>query len=158
MTPDDGIPRHDRATLRDLASRVAEAAALPEQAEKARLWAALNALRPERPMVFLNPQGGWRELVTEQDLRCEHPTARAYERQLRMKLFQHEHIPDDFPITGTLDVGWSIRVSGFGVEEHHERTDPLGAYHIDPPTKTPADFAKLMAELPAFAHAAGRTM
>ena len=137
------MPSTDRALLRDLAWRVAEAAALPEQAEKARLWAALNALRPERPMISLNPQGGWRELLTERDLRCEDPTARAYEYALRVKLFRHAHIPDDLPITGTFDVGWHIRVSGFGVEEHQESTDPLGAYRIAPPIQTPADFAKL---------------
>ena len=39
----------DVSILRELAGRVAEAAALPMQKERLRLWTALNELRPIRP-------------------------------------------------------------------------------------------------------------
>ena len=45
------IPNRDRSILRDLAQRVAEIAARPEQAEKARLWTVCNDLRPERAIT-----------------------------------------------------------------------------------------------------------
>ena len=42
----------DIETVRELARKVAEIAALPEQAEKIRLWKKLNSLNPERPMLM----------------------------------------------------------------------------------------------------------
>lgn len=44
----------DRDVLRALAAEVAEIAALPVHAEKARLWTKLNDLEAERPMVWIN--------------------------------------------------------------------------------------------------------
>ena len=46
------ISQKDRTIIRDLACRVAEIAAQPEQAEKIRLWKACNDLKPERAMVL----------------------------------------------------------------------------------------------------------
>ena len=43
----------DRTTLRDLATRLAEIAALPVQQEKAALWRRLNRLERTRPLVLL---------------------------------------------------------------------------------------------------------
>lgn len=53
----------DRAILRSLAHRAAGIAALPIQAELTRLWMDFDSLRPHRPMVITDPQGGWPELA-----------------------------------------------------------------------------------------------
>ena len=70
----DGAPigAGDRQLLRDLAKRVADVAALPIQAERVRLWQALNQRRPERAMVLAQTGNTLREA----DLQCEDPTCR----------------------------------------------------------------------------------
>lgn len=140
----DSLPHVDpreRDTLRHLARRVAEISALPVQAEKARLWRCLNAMRPERPMVLADPHNGWRELIPQSSLVCE--GLWAYELSLRRKIYRHEHIHDDYPITATLDVPWAINVGDYGLKETQTRTADWGSYRWDPPIKTEADGERL---------------
>jgi len=127
---------------------VAEIAALPQQAEKARLWTACNDLKPERAMVFARPQGGWSELEPAwASLQCEDEALRRFESQLRRKIIYHEHIHDDYPIAGTFDVG--VRVRGGGYDDYGlalQRTtsgEERGAYHIEPVIHSEKDLEKL---------------
>lgn len=108
---------NDYEILRDLASAVAEAAALPIQAEKRRLWRKLNALNPERPMVMID-QVCWHEMNFDGSLtlQCTQPRLRHYERTLRRILFQWKHFPVDRPVEATLDVPMAIEDSGFGIK------------------------------------------
>lgn len=131
----------DRQLLRDLAKQVADIASLPIQAERARLWQDLNSLRPRRPMVSANPQNGWAELLPESAMRCDN--LRWLERELRTKIFRHEHIPDDHPITDTIFVGAAVCRTDFGIDSDLVRTEERGAYRIDAVIKTPADFARM---------------
>jgi hypothetical protein len=133
----------ERGLVRELALRVAEAAALPVQAERERMWRGLNALHPDRAMVLLDPQNGWEDLVPEDSLRCADLELRGVERQLRRKLFRAECIPDDCPITAAFDVGWKIDATGWGVEETYARTSARGAFGWDPPLKSTADLQRL---------------
>ncbi|MBM3187402.1 MAG: hypothetical protein FJZ90_01620 [Chloroflexi bacterium] len=139
------ITADDRRVLRELARRVAEIAALPIQAERARLWKALNSLRPERAMVLTTPEEGWHELMSQDDLRCEDALCRQWEWNLRWKIYRHEHIHDDYPCTGFFDVAWVVELSNYGVEEAriYGEVKGFGAYKVDPPIKEPADMAKL---------------
>jgi len=141
------VTRQDRAVLRDLAHRIADAASLLEQAEKVRLWTACNDLQPERAMVLANPQGGWAD-IDEAWLRCEcDPSLHWIEETLRRRLIQHEHIPDDQPIFATFNV--PLQVTGAGYEDYGlalrtTRTDvPQGAYHIDPVITSEQDLERL---------------
>ncbi len=135
------IGHEDRRVLRELAKRVAEIAALPIQAERARLWRELNRHRPERAMVLA--QTGC--LVPEADLQCEEPMCRQLEWGLRWKLYRHEHIHDDYPCTGFLDIRCAVDVSDYGVAEEriYGEIDGFGAYKVNPPIKSPEDFEKL---------------
>ena len=133
----------DREVLRRLASRVAEIAALPIQAERARLIKGLNHLKPERPVVLAFPEGGWRELVTEADLVCRDELARTWERHLRSTIFHHQHIGDDRPILPWMNIRPVIKDSGYGLTETRERTAEVGAMHWDAPVKSREDFLKL---------------
>jgi hypothetical protein len=137
------VSERDRRLVRDLARRIAEAAALPIQQEKIRLWKRLNSLQPERPMVLLNPQNGWVDLVSEEDLRCGSPELRDIELTLRQALFRHESIHDDYPITADWDVGWAIDRGDYGVSETYTYTEARSVFHWDPPIKTPQDLRKL---------------
>jgi hypothetical protein len=142
------ISARDRGLLRELAKRVAEIAARPEEAEKARLWRVCNDLRPERAMVFANPQNGWPELHAKWlTLRCEDELARGFEWPLRLKLLRTEHIPDDFPLLPTFDV--DLPVHGAGYEDYGLRMEVTrtagegGAYHIVPDIKDERDLKRL---------------
>lgn len=118
---------HDMRILRDLASRVAEIAALPIQEEKRRLWRALNGLRPERPMVMID-QVCWNEMNVNDELtlRCEDEECRAYEQQLRRTLYQWQHFPVDMVVEPYIEVRKAVVNTGFGLQADDETvaTDP----------------------------------
>lgn len=142
------ISANDRVLIRDLAKRIAEIANQPDQAEKARLWKTCNDLKPERPMVHMDPQGGWPELVAAWlHLECEGAWARGVEQQLRNKILRHEHLPDDYPITGRYQVDVDILNSGYddyGIKLEVQRPgEQRGAYHIIKMIETDEDFTKL---------------
>jgi hypothetical protein len=73
--------RRDRTTLRTLAARFRELAALPVMMKRRRQWTALKDLQPERPMVLfetslLENYVDARELVcTDPELRADGPAA-----------------------------------------------------------------------------------
>lgn len=138
----------DLRLLRDLAKRVLEIARLPEQAEKARLWKSCNDLKPVRPMVFMDPQGGWPELLDAwMHLECTSDWARGVEQNLRTKILRHEHMPDDFPITDRYPVNIDILNSGYddyGIKLEVQRSaEKRGAYHIIEMIKSEEDLGKL---------------
>ncbi|MBI2505119.1 MAG: hypothetical protein HYW07_18020 [Candidatus Latescibacteria bacterium] len=135
------ISTEDRLILRELAQQVAAVAALPIQAERIRLWQALNRCQPERPMVLAQTGG----LMSESLLRCTDPLGRQWESALRWKLFCHEFIHDDYPCTATLDVRHAIEVSDYGLKEGriYGDVDGYGAYRIDPPIVELADFDRI---------------
>ena len=137
------IARADRDTLRQLASRVAEAAALPVQQQRAALVKDLNELHPRRPVVLAFPEGGWRDLVPDDTLRCSDPLLRQWEQTLRGTVFRHEHIGDDYPITADFNLRPVVDIGDFGLRETRHKTEEQGSYHWDPPVKTPQDFARL---------------
>jgi hypothetical protein len=138
----------ERRILRGLAHQVAEIGALPEQAERIRLWTACNDLEPERAVVFADPQNGWSELDRAWlRLECEDATLREFEFALRRKIIRHQHINDDFPILPTLAI--PIKVTGDGYDDYGlalgvTRPDqPGGAYQIDPVIGTEGDIDRL---------------
>ncbi len=135
--------QHERQVLRQLAARVAEIAALPIQAERARLWQAMNSLRPERPLVLANPENGWCELLPDSGLECQHPLLRSWESSLRRLLYRHQFIHDDWPITPFFNISWVVEVGGYGLQEIQFRTEERGSYTWDAPIKSLADLDKL---------------
>jgi hypothetical protein len=137
MTEPQKVSDKERQVIRDVAKRIAEIAAMPEQAEKVRLWTACNDLRPERAMVYADPQGGWEDCNNAWvRLECESDDARWLESCLRNRLVRHEHIPDDFPILDTFTV--PMEASGDGYNDYGfdlvttDSTEAGGAYHIEP--------------------------
>lgn len=106
----------DLNILRELIAQTAEIAALPVQEEKRRLWRALNALRPERPMVMVD-QVCWNEMNVNDELtlRCEDPECRRYEGGLRRTLYQWRHFRVDMVVEPFLRVPLAVTNTGFGV-------------------------------------------
>jgi len=91
----DVISAKDKEVLRGLAARVAELAALPEQKDKRDLWYRHNALEATRPVIFCDPEGGWQEIIREENLVCEGERARQWEFRLRQEVFWGESMGDD---------------------------------------------------------------
>jgi hypothetical protein len=141
---------NDITLLRQLAARYAEIAALPIQAEKRRLWTEHFSLRRTR-VPILASYGMWnvwcRDVFGNAHLQCEDPFYRDFERDLRMRIFQHEVVGDD-----SIQEPWiTLRASVagewgrlWGVEEHMQHAGVEGgAAAYDPPLKSWEDVAKL---------------
>jgi hypothetical protein len=116
----------DTEVLRELASELAEIAALPVHQEKARLWQKLNDLESRRPMVWIN-EICWHEMNVDGELTLvtEHPWARDQERELRRTLYQWRHLPGDMIISGYLTCPLAVHSTDFGIIEDVDvvRTD-----------------------------------
>jgi hypothetical protein len=108
----------DKAVLRDLTQRYAAYEASDENREKIRLGKALNALRAERPMVRVEPEGGWDEILPESALACTSPLTRDWEKKLRQDLFQVHNLKDDKALKPFFAVPLSFQSGDFGVTIH----------------------------------------
>ena len=65
------ISDSDKEVLRGLAEQVAAIAEAPIQAEKRELWRSHNDLEPTRPLVFCDPENGWNEIITVDQIQCK---------------------------------------------------------------------------------------
>jgi hypothetical protein len=95
----------DKRLLQDLAKQVAEVASLPIMAERREMWKRHNHLERPRPMILVFPEGSWRELLPQSELKCEDENARRMEWNLRHRLYYHEHFYDDTVI----EKEWVVR-------------------------------------------------
>ena len=147
----------DRTVIRDLARRVADVAALPIQRRRIHAWKRHNALKGERPMILIFPEGAWRELLPEATLRCESADARGIEYALRIRLYEHEHFRQDKPVEAEWTVQKHIRSTGWGLEaQWHFSDQATGARTFDPIIHSPADLKKLRAPRISVDEAASR--
>lgn len=91
------IDQKERGIIRDLASRLAELAALPVMEERRKLWYAHNDLQTDQPVIDCSPEGAWREVVTPESLVCQSEAMREIEWTLRARIYRAEQINDDVP-------------------------------------------------------------
>jgi len=125
----------DRQILRDLARRVAEIAATPEQQRKRAQALAINQLTARRPSVLVIPEGAWKEVIRPEMLECRDQTCQKWEWLLRERILYHEWIGDDTPLSDLLLVGAVGKLTDWGVTITNEKTESHGSYHWDPPLK-----------------------
>ena len=139
------IPAADRQILRDVARRVKEAAALPIQDERRRLWKQHNSLQPCRPLMLVFPEGSSGELLQANALECTDAAARNLEWQLRFRLYHQEHFAADTVIEADWVVEKVVRDTGWGLEAQHDAAPEgsRGAWHFHPVLTSPADLKKL---------------
>lgn len=144
------IETHERDVLRRLAERYAAIAALPIQNEKRKLWTDHFGLKPTR-VPILATYGMWnvwcREVFSDARMECRDAFYRNFERDLKMRIFQHEVVGDDviqepwLPLGAAVKGGWGTL---WGVEETmHGSGVEGGAAAYDPPLKCWDDTAKL---------------
>ncbi len=161
MSKAPALANKDKQILRDLASRTAEAAALPVQEEKRELWRKLNGCRPERPMVMID-QVCWNELSGDEELtlQCADEECRGYEQRFRRILYQWNHFPVDMVVEPVFHIPNAIHNSGFGItrEEDTVATDennPVVAHSYKNQLETDEDLEKI--RMPEITHDASET-
>ncbi|OGV56924.1 MAG: hypothetical protein A2X49_02095 [Lentisphaerae bacterium GWF2_52_8] len=135
----------DKATLRELAKRVAEIAAAPEQTRKANLWKEHNDLKSGAPLILVFPEGSWREIMPDGALLCSDERCRGIELNLRRRIYYQENLRDDNVIDGEYRVPFRLEYTGWGLEPKRVHPDgaPLGADHFVPVLESRDDLEKL---------------
>ncbi len=138
------LPASDRAILRDLASRVAEIAALPVMAERREMWKRHNRLERVRPMLLVFPEGAWAELMPVHSMTCESRFARRIEWQLRSRIYAHENFRDDSVVEAEWVVQKAISTTGWGLQQQQiESSEARGSWAFDPVINDPSDLKRL---------------
>jgi hypothetical protein len=112
------ISGRDKEILRSLARQKAEISALPVQAENRRQWTALNDLKPERPMVWIN-EVCWHEMDVDDELTliCQGDWAREQECALRRELYQWRHLRGDMVVNPWIECPLAFHSTDFGIIE-----------------------------------------
>ena len=110
------LTAQERDILRGLVARYMEAATLPAQDEKKRLWKTLNRSRMERPMVTID-QLPWNELACDAlTPRISDPYWRHVENVLRQTLYKWEHFPVDMVLDPFIAIPKALRHTGYGIQ------------------------------------------
>lgn len=137
------INTHDRSVLRFLAERVAELSTRPIEEKKKQLWFKHNALEATRPLVFCDPENGWNEIITSDQLQCHGELARGWEMSLRKEIFWAESMGDDRVTERYFNVPYTYTITDWGMHETRIGGIGGGAYRWDAPLTDYADFDKL---------------
>ena len=138
------LPEKERRLLRALAEELRTAAEADVQKERISLWYAHNDLTAgTRPLVFCDPEGGWREIVREADLLCETEQGRSIERELRIRNF-YAIMKHDRVDSAVWRVGYAHSNSGWGLMPDMHRRSPNGAASWTAPIR---DYAEDMKRL-----------
>lgn len=134
----------ERTVLRELAKQVAQAAALPIMNTRRRLWKNFNALKPERPMILVYPEGSWNEIKANWQFQCTSQAAKSAEDHLRMVLWTHQHMDTDHVVEAEFNVHKAIHSTGWGLESKwHSSEQSKGAGTFDPVLHTSDDLKKM---------------
>lgn len=120
----------EQETLRALANTVAEIAARPEMTSKAQLWTAHNDLQTAQPLVFIDPENGWNEIIHASTLVCEDPLARVWEMFLKKQIYWANKLRDDKVIEPNFDVPYVYSDTGWGVQLDKIGHEPGKAYIV----------------------------
>lgn len=102
--------------LKGLANKVAGFAMREGEKEKAKLWTAHNDLKTSQPLVFIDPENGWGEIITSESLECEHQLAREWEFSLKIRIYHAEYLKDDMVIDDYFNVGYVYETDGWGID------------------------------------------
>jgi len=103
------MKKQDINIIRELASQVAEIAALSKQEQTRNLWRAVNRLKPDRPTVMID-QVCWNEMNVDDELtlRCQDEKLREWECYLRRTLYTWKHMPADYVVDDFIRVPKAI--------------------------------------------------
>jgi hypothetical protein len=130
------ISPDDKVILRKLSEEVAQIAASDEMKEVCALWKSHNALQTARPLVFCDPENGWNEIITENQMECKGKLARRWEMDLRKEIFWAKEMGDDKPLEPFFEVSYTVAADDWGMETVFHKTDTQnGSQSWDAPVK-----------------------
>ncbi len=121
---------NEREYLRELAKKQLEYAMLPTTQQKIKRWYDHNRLKGEQPMVVMEVQSFWGEILPE--MKCSDPKMREIERKLQQSITAHELIDDDRVIPDFFPVEVVINRKMWQQEVGRTYADDGLGYHIDP--------------------------
>ncbi len=130
----------DREILRRLAREMAQLAARPIEEQKRDLWYRHNTLQETRPVVFCDPENGWNEIITDDQVECTGQLARGWEMFLRKEIYWADSMGDDKVVDAVFNVSHVYEESDWGMHEKVEKVASHGSYRWDSPLK---DLTKL---------------
>ncbi len=133
----------ERGVLRRLAGEVASLAAHPIEEKKRDLWRRHNALERTRPVVFCDPENGWKEIIPASQLECENALACQWEMRLRKEIFWGQEMRDDYTIEPYFDVSLIHGGVDWGLKETRIGGQDGGAFRWDSPVKSEEDLDKV---------------
>ena len=134
----------DREILRKYARQVAFLADEPVQEERRTLWLRNRSLKETRPLIFIDPEYAWYEILPHTMLECKSDLARIWEMRLRKEIWWQEHIQDDRVLTKDFPVCHVFSRTGMGISQHTTKSAQAdGAYAIDAVLKDWDDLGKL---------------
>ena len=141
---DAKITDEEKEVLRRLAGKVAELADRKIEQEKRLLWTKHNDLGAQtRPLVFCDPENGWDEIITTEQMQCHGKLARQWEYRLRKELFWAESMCDDRVVEPSFDIMDIYTRTDWGLREVYHGGEQGGAKSWDSPIKDLDDISQL---------------
>ncbi|MHC4353837.1 MAG: hypothetical protein ACYS0H_14095, partial [Planctomycetota bacterium] len=137
---------HEKDTLRRLAEKKAEIAALPIHARKREMWTKMNRLEVTKPMLWMNERP-WHELGIYKQCECKNKFAYFIEQKLRKEIYQWQHMPLDNVVENRVECPMAVSDTGFGIEEvseeRHVNDGTIYSHGFIPQIEEPADIEKI---------------
>lgn len=145
------IPQTDITILRELAHQVAYLASQPDNLAKRTRWTNLTDLRAtDRPatLIHLWPLAWSEALPDAQHLRCQHETARLYERDMRQRIWSVTTLRDDTVIEPIIRYPHCVEITPYKdliVEKQYAAGDHArtGAARFIPVIRQRADIERI---------------
>ena len=109
---------HDKEILRELARRLRALAERPEEAAKMQLWRDHNDLKDTRPMIYVDLENGWNELLPQEfTCQCEGEMAQEWEMWLHKELIYGEKMKDDKPLEAKFYLPYQAHDTRWGIDK-----------------------------------------
>lgn len=125
------ITEGDRSILRALAEQVYSLSQRPGEQEKKWLWTAHNDLKTHYPVIFIDPENGWGEIIPQASLCCRDDLARAWEMKLRKQVHWGTVLRDDRVISDSFEVPYAYGDTGWGLKVNRVGGGHGGAYKAE---------------------------
>ena len=127
----NNISATDKHILRELAKKQLEYANSPKNLENIRLWYKHNACKGERPMIHIELNTFWQEVVPKR-LQCQSEAARNIENNLLSGMVNFELFGDDRPVLDYFPIRIHAGFLPFGINPKSTTADEGLGYHVEP--------------------------
>lgn len=129
------VNAEEKRILQGLARKVARLADLPVMEERKKLWKDHLSLKQTRPVIFIDPEQAWFEILPHTVLRCRNALARVWEYRLLKEIYWQENIGDDRVCRKEFSVQDIARMGDFGLPIVRTGGGGGKAYHIEASVK-----------------------